>query len=317
MGNITMGMASSHAFAVLDPSEWDDSRQRNRLGYQRRYNTLPPEQPGVAEETDDSVSHRYAHIRDAFDAIRARLTEIPPDALVMVADDQNENFTETNLPQIAIYVGERFVAGRADAESSVHRSHPALAEAILRTCVEADIDMACVRKLPEDRLFAHAFGPVLHVIDPEGKIPVVPVFVNAIHMPAPSPSRCYLLGQTIRTAVEAFDGAEKVAVYGSGGLSHFTAGYPYAHYHGPFNYGGIDVQFDRWLVERMQAGDGEALAALSVKDLLEHGEIELRSWITVLGAVGSVKPQLLAYEPFYRGLMGMGVASWDAAPAES
>ena len=41
-----------------------------------------------------------------------------------------------------------------------------------------------------------------------------------------------------------------------------------------------------------------------------NGEIELRSWITVLGAVGAVRPDLIAYEPFYSGVMGMGVAHW-------
>lgn len=310
MGQLTLGMASSHAFAVLDPQNWDESRGRNREGYKRRFGVLPPEQPGVAQETDEVVTKRYARIRGALEQVRARLEQERPDALVFVADDQNENFTETNMPQIAIYVGDRFLAGRAGQEATERPSHRALAEAILRTCVESDIDMACIRKLPEDRLFAHAFGPVLRVVDPEARVPVVPIFVNAIHMPAPSPSRCYFLGQTIRRAIEACPEVGRVAVYGSGGLSHFTAGYPYAYYEGPLGYGAIDVDFDHWLMDRMQAGDGEALGHLTTRDLVAHGEIELRSWITVLGAVGSARPELTAYEPFYRGIMGMGVALW-------
>jgi hypothetical protein len=43
---------------------------------------------------------------------------------------------------------------------------------------------------------------------------------------------------------------------------------------------------------------------------LDHGEIELRSWIVLAGAVGAVRAQVLAYEPLYRGLMGMAVAQW-------
>jgi len=49
---------------------------------------------------------------------------------------------------------------------------------------------------------------------------------------------------------------------------------------------------------------------MSSKDRLDHGEIELRSWIIVPGAVGSARAEVLAYEPLYRGLMGMGVARW-------
>jgi len=35
---------------------------------------------------------------------------IKPDALILIGDDQNENFKEDNLPQIAIYLGEQFIA---------------------------------------------------------------------------------------------------------------------------------------------------------------------------------------------------------------
>ena len=58
-------------------------------------------------------------------------------------------------------------------------------------------------------------------------------------------------------------------------------------------------------------GRGGSLAQLTSDDLLEHGNVELRSWITVLGAVGDTRPEMLCYEPFYSALMGMGVAYWD------
>ena len=63
-------------------------------------------------------------------------------------------------------------------------------------------------------------------------------------------------------------------------------------------------------MERISDGDVEAFARLSSADLLDHGNIELRSWIVALGAIGAVKPKTLVYEALYRGLMGMGVASW-------
>ena len=167
-----------------------------------------------------------------------------------------------------------------------------------------------LRKFPENRLFGHAFGPLLRRIDPENRIPCVPIFVNAIHMPAPSPSRCYYLGETIRKVVEQFDGVKKVAICASGGLSHFTAGFPWRYHEAGYTYGSIDEKFDAWLLDRMSNGDGAAIGKLSTKDLLDHGEIELRNWIVVLGALGTVKPEVLVYEPLYRGLIGMSVATW-------
>jgi hypothetical protein len=315
MAVLTTGMASSHAFTLLEPDQWDEGRENNRRAYERRYGVLPPVQPGVATEVENDADtrRRYGRVRDALTTLRTRLAEERPDALVMVADDQNENFTETNLPQIAVYVGDGFQVGRrGQAPGPRYPSHPALAETILNTCVNADIDMAVVRSLPDDLLMSHAIGPVLRYVDPEARIPVVPIFVNAIHMPAPSPARCWYLGQTIRRAIESHPGVERVAMYGSGGLSHYTGGYPWAHYGGSNTHGAIDVEFDHWLVGRMQAGDTRALAELTTEDLLDRGEIELRSWITTLGAIGDRKPDLLVYEPFYRGIMGMGVGAWSA-----
>lgn len=312
MGRLIAGMASSHAFALEGPERWDEGRQRNRQMYARRFGQLPPEQPQVAEETDDDLTERYARIRDSFAFIRHKLEEKRPDALVLVGDDQNENLTETNLPQIAIYTGGDFLArSRGGNDEPVRfQGEPGLAATILDECVESDIDMASLASLPDNVLMAHAFGPVLRKVDPEARTPVVPVFVNAIHVPAPSPARCYYLGQVIRRAVERYQGAEQVAIYGSGGLSHFTGGYPWTHYQGPFTYGSISEEFDRGLLKRLEAGEGSEMAKLTSKDLIGNGDIEFRSWITVLGAIGDVRPEMLAYEPFYRGIMGMGLGYW-------
>ena len=60
----------------------------------------------------------------------------------------------------------------------------------------------------------------------------------------------------------------------------------------------------------LNAPDVEALA-LTNDEIIGNGEIELRSWVAMLGAIGDTRPELLVYEPFYRGIMGMAVGSWD------
>ena len=313
MSKLIAGMASSHAIALEEPTDWNQRRERSRRLYAHRYGTLPEDNPRVAGESDEDIQRRYGRIREGHALLRRKLEELRPQALVMVGDDQNENFTDANLPQIAIYLGDQFVADhRGPGNRQVrHASEAGLAAAILDACVESDIDMAFSRSFPEDRLLAHAFGPLLRVIDPEAKVPVVLVFVNAIHMPAPSPARCYYLGEVIRRATEEYSGLERVVVCASGGLSHFTSGYPWSHYEGPFGFGSISEEFDRGILARMEAGEGRELARLSTQDLLAHGEIELRSWITMLGAIGGARPEMLVYEPLYRGIMGMGVGYWD------
>jgi hypothetical protein len=314
MASLVYGSATSHAFALEDPQHWDELRLLNRRSYERRYGVLPDEQPGVRDETDAVVRERYTHIRSALDAIRQDLLAQPIDALILVADDQNEHFTDAVIPQLAIYTGGDFTAGSRAGDGVATRAYPELAEALVASCVGADFDVATVRTFAGNKLFAHAFGPLLHVIDPAAKLPVIPVFVNAIHVPAPSPRRCFEFGRQLRRAVEGFPGDARIAICGSGGLSHYTAGFPWKHYSGgTHGHGSIDDTFDRWVLERVAEGDTDALAALTTEELIAHGDIELRSWIVTLGAVGSLKSHMIVYEPFYRGIMGMGVASWIAA----
>jgi hypothetical protein len=312
MSRLVAGLASSHAFTIEEPAGWSVGRERNRAAYARRYGEVPPLHPRVAAEMADEVEHRYGRVRDGLLHLKRKLEQTRVEALILVADDQNENFTEATLPQIAVFRGEEFVAvERGQSQGVRYRAEVGLAEALLEGAVAADIDMSIVGSFPGDELRAHAFAPILRLMDPHASLPVVLVFVNAIHPPAPSPGRCYYLGQTIRQVVERYQGLERVAIYASGGLSHFTAGYPWRHYMGPYHHGDISEAFDRELLARMAAGEGHALATLTSADLLAHGDIEFRSWLTLLGAVGSVRPELLVYEAFYSAIMGMGVGCWN------
>jgi hypothetical protein len=65
----------------------------------------------------------------------------------------------------------------------------------------------------------------------------------------------------------------------------------------------------------MRRGEGEKLTALTSADLLAHGDIEMRSWLVLLGAVGSHPGEVLAYEPFYSAVMGMAVGYWEMEDA--
>lgn len=311
MAEIVAGMASSHAFAFWEPEQWDKRRAITRGTYAKRYGQEPPIQPQVADESLEENQERYNRtIRHGLQQLRARLHELKPDALVIIGDDQDENFKEELLPQFAIYTGEEYeVVNRDNGERSRHTSDAELAQTILRESVEAGFDLVQCGSFPSEKLISHAHQQVINYMEPS--MPVVPIFVNAIHVPAPTPKRCYDFGKTLRTIVEQIPGSKRVAFYASGGLSHFTAGYPWKHYQGPYTLGGIGQDFDRRALEWMSTGRGSELATLSSRDLMENGDIEMRQWIVLQGVLGSAKPELLMYEPFYRGLLGMSVGYWD------
>ena len=271
-------MASSHAFALMEPREWDEYRQRNRQSFARRYGAEPPELAQVADESDASMQERYQRIADGHATLRAAIARLMPETIVLIADDQNENLSDANLPQVAVYTGGDFHTGRPGGATRTRRAQPELATSILEACVEGDVDMASLGAFKDDLLFAHAFGPLLDTIDPDASVRVVPIFLNAIHVPAPSPARCYRVGQVVRRALDAFPASGPVVVCASGGLSHFTAGYPWPRYSGPYGYGAIAEDFDRQILDHIAAGDGGWFATLSSKDLLDTGDVELRAW---------------------------------------
>lgn len=311
-----LGLASSHAYTFIEPDRWDARRETTRGRYAARYGTEAPHRPEVDQETLGTNQVRYENIRQGLSTLRERVATLRPDALIMIGDDQDENFTRENMPQFAIYTGDDLVV--ADHESSTRRTlkvHKPLATAILTGMVEQCFDLAWSEVFPKGELLSHAHGPALEVVDPLGEIPVVLIFVNAIHVPAPTPARCVAFGQALGRVIAERPPSERVALYASGGLSHFSAGYPWPHYSGPHTVGSICADFDRRAIELMRQGRGHELAALSSADLLANGDVEMRQWLILLGALGAQRPELLIYEPFYRAIMGQAVGYWEPAVA--
>lgn len=308
-----VGMASSHAHTFAAPVDWDRRRQRTRNRFKAKYGNEPPEVPSVEGETLESNQHRYVHIRERLDALKGELEAFKPDALIILGDDQDEHYRE-NIPQFAIYTGDRIVSVDRDTggagQKPEYRCDAALAGHIYARCVESGFDLMASTSFNANELISHAHAQVLSFLKPT--VPIVPIFLNAIHVPAPTPQRCYQFGEALRAALEAWPGNLRVAVYASGGLSHYSAGFPYPAYHGPNQLGSIAEAFDHEIFDWLRKGEGVKLAGLSSTDLLDSGEVELRQWITLMGVLGTRRPEWLVYEPFYRAIMGMGVGYWPA-----
>jgi len=313
MGSLVAAMASSHAFAVAPPEKWDELRERNRNVYAQRQNIpVPPPHERLSEENWNDVQTRYGRVRDGLFELKRIIDESKPDALIVIGDDQNENYTSQNVPQFAIYTGaEAVFFDRLFKQERTYRCDAEVARAILDGAVEAGFDLSFSENFPDKRLISHAHAePLMRILLPNADVPIVPIYVNAIHPPGPTPARCYAFGQMLGDIIRNHLTDQRIAIYASGGLSHFTAGYPWRFYRGPFGYGCISEDFDRKIIQWMSDGKVEEINKLTSKDLLDHGDIEFRSWMILLGAVGPVPAQMLAYEPLYRGLMGMAVAQW-------
>ncbi|MGY6259130.1 DODA-type extradiol aromatic ring-opening family dioxygenase [Paraburkholderia caledonica] len=313
MGKIVTALASSHAFTLVEPDRWDEFREKNREYYAQLYGEKPPVHPKLDNEDTVTNEVRYSRIRDGLREMRRALEASHPDVLLVIGDDQNENYSIENIPQFGVYTGKEVtVLDRGTKEEKLYQCDQPTAQILLEGLLEKNFDVSFSERFANNQLRSHAHAePLNRVLVPNADIPIIPIFVNGIHWPAPNPARCYAFGEALSSIIRNRLDGKRVAIYASGGLSHFSAGFPYAHYDGPLGYGHISEEFDRKIIAHLLAGDGKKLSELSNSDLLENGELELRTWIILLGAVHGAKADVLAYEPFYRAIMAMSVAKWN------
>ena len=206
----------------------------------------------------------------AFAVLRDDLERAKPDVLIVVANDQFVNFFWNNIPTFFVTVADA-VKGQFTRHSFNYRNHKELGKQIVRAGMERGIDFS----YGEDIELQHTQNVPLYFLLPEPKIPILPVYVNTWVDPAPSPRRCYQVGELIRAVAD--DSKERVAVLATGGLSHFP---------GSPRIGEIDQTFDHKLLEVMREGKGKSLVDYSVQDLLQAGDTEFLNWMVVIGAIG-------------------------------
>jgi hypothetical protein len=309
---IVAAFATSHAYTFQEPETWDQRRERSKTNVARKAGRPASDTPEARKESLEDLRARYARIREAHQEIRSRLARARADAVILIGDDQEENFNKDNMPQLLVYTGGDYVADDWDRKRSATVSnHPEIARTLVEGCLDEGFDVAWSTALIDGKLVSHAHAePILYLMQESG-VPVVPVFINAVHPPAPSPTRCYAFGQALRRVIDRELAGRRIVLCASGGLSHFSPSHPWGHHVGPRYVGDISVEFDRGLVQWMREGQGHRLAEFTSRELIIHGEAELRQWIVMLGAIGAVKPDFLVYEPLYRSIMGMGVGYWS------
>ena len=92
--------------------------------------------------------------------------------------------------------------------------------------MESEFDVATAKHLPKggnNTGIPHAFGFVYRKIMQDKVVPNVPVFVNTFYPPnQPSTHRCLEMGKIVARAIESWKSDARVAVFASGGLSHFV-----------------------------------------------------------------------------------------------
>lgn len=241
-------------------------------------------------ETEDRDLVLRVHA--AFARVRRRLAEVRPDAIAVVAGDHVEAFFLSGVPALAVYAG-RECAGAFGPYRYRFPIHEPLARTVVEQGVRRGFDLFYTQDAPLD----YAFFVPLHFTMPEPGVPIVPLHVNVYLPPQPTPRRCYEWGRALGEILGTRP--ERVALMASGGMSHYP---------GTDRYASPDYEWDRQVLERLAGGRGPEMAMLSGEELDKAGNVELRTWITLLGAVGEARADVYCYEPSWHH--GNAVVEW-------
>lgn len=320
MARLVLGIGSSHSPLLNSPAEdyekhaqVDAAGRRliDRDGIPRSFGELEAmADPAIRDQLRLSVlEERSARCNANIERLARDIMAARLDALIIVGDDQKEQYDEDNLPAVLVYWGDTIQNDLTDVpedapafwrkaraqyhEETAPRDYPvesALARHMIDHLMDAGFDIAQARKLGKPRGEGHAFGFVHRRLMASGIVPIVPVALNTYFPPnQPRPARCYALGQEIAKAVGSWEANALVGILGSGGLSHFA----------------VDEELDRTVLRAMIAHDAETLRGIPVRKL-NSGSSEIRNWITVAGACEHLNEVWHDYVPCYRSMAGTG-----------
>jgi protocatechuate 4,5-dioxygenase beta chain len=212
------------------------------------------------------------------------LRKVKPDVAVVVYNDHGLNFFLDKMPTFAIGAAAEYRnadEGWGIPTLAPFRGDPDLSWHIIESVVAEEFDPVTCQEMLVD----HGFALPMKLFWPgDGPWPVrvVPVSVNTVQHPLPSPARCLKLGQAIGRAIASYPEDLRVMVIGTGGLSHQLDG---------TRAGFINKEFDLMCMEKIVA-EPQALARYSTLDLVRLAGaqgVELMNWLVARGALtGSV-----------------------------
>ena len=275
MAEVVIGIAASHAPNLAVPSLMQ----------------------GVKEE-------QYGPVKAGFAEARTLLEQARPDAIVIFSTDHFDRCFYDNLPPFLVAVGET-AEGPVNEWLKIPKVKLRVAGELGRFLVSEGLENGVDFASSADLGLDHAEVVPLSYLTPRWDIPIVPIVVNAFAPPMPSLKRCMQVGTFVREVIERWPERKRVAVVGTGGLSHWV-GLPET--------GRVNAEFDRWFLGCLLESRGaEVIAKYKRSEELEkdagNGGQEIRDWLAVAAAMpATLKPQVLAYEPMPG--CGIGVMAW-------
>jgi protocatechuate 4,5-dioxygenase beta chain len=224
---------------------------------------------------------------DGYPPVRQWLERVDPDVAIVVYNDHGLNFFLDKLPTFAIGAAAQYRnadEGWGLPTLAPYAGDPELSWHVIESLVNAEFDVTSCQEMLVD----HAFTVPLALLWPERarmRVKTLPVAINTVQHPLPTPARCYKLGQALGRAIASYPKDLKVVVLGTGGLSHQLDGQ---------RAGFINKEFDLMCLEKIVT-EPQALARYSIHDLVKLAGtqgVELIMWLVMRGALDGKVTQL-------------------------
>jgi protocatechuate 4,5-dioxygenase beta chain len=236
---------------------------------------------GAAMDRGKTQDPYWKPLFDGYQPAREWMAQNRPDIAIIIYNDHANGIDLDIVPTFAIGTADRYeVADEGFGKRPVPDviGAPDLSLHLVKSLVDEGFDLTVFQELDVD----HGLTVPLSIFcpDPGDAWPcaVVPILVNVIQYPQPTAARCYALGQAIGRAIATFESDAKIALFGTGGMSHQLAG---------ARAGYINPTFDKMFLQAIET-DPESLAALTREDYIRQAGsegIELIMWLVMRGAM--------------------------------
>ncbi len=235
---------------------------------------------GFALDANKQQDPVWAPIFAGYQPVKDWLAAKQPDVLFFIYNDHITSFFFDHYSHFTLGVGAKYwVADEGGGARKLPpiQGHPALAKHIATGLVADEFDLSFFQ---EKGLDHGCFSPLSLLWPHEEKWPgaIVPLQVGVLQVPIPSARRCFKLGRALRKAIQSYPEDIRVAVVGTGGLSHQVHGERAGFNNTPWDMEFLD------LLEK----DPEKLTELTIADFATKGGMEgaeVIMWLIMRGAL--------------------------------
>ena len=235
---------------------------------------------GLAMARDQFEEPYWKPFFDAYHPVRAWLERARPTVAVVGLKNPRRKLLKDKMPAFAVGAAPAYHnadEGWGLPSLQPFPGDPAFSWHVIESLSAADFDLTTCQEMLVDHGFV---VPMQLLWQGSRAVRTIPIHVNTVQHPLPSPARCLKFGEALGHAIAAWPADERVVVLGTGGLSHQLDGQ---------RAGFINKPFDLYCLEKI-VDEPEAIARYSIRELVALAGTqgpELIQWLVMRGALGA------------------------------